>query len=324
LQIWPQNDILSSMATENPASAASYMDSHVINGMGEPIALRDPREILARERLGVAVRRQSVVQASDFFEGYAEDPLGTFSKGPLYASTFDEMLPEVDRLYTSNTSKPDDIYIYSGRMMGRLLEQIGYGVLSQRFRRNGHVVISPEETLHIMKALHPEVPIDTIGGVQKSIPGVWVPDGLVVDPKTNTVVQALDYTTNLGQKVRGDSLGNAHVALTHTRILKDASLTLVHPEQKLGEEGKALLNGTKTIPLPFSSSDFRAIEARMLREVLVKLGYLARDVDIKDRREYQDGLYKILRRQGSSVMTPTYAAYGERRGLGETKVASEY
>ncbi len=302
-------------------SRGSVKDWRRIDGVGEPTSV--PRGLVetSHRALGYAVQRQLQAQKDGEFEGFSKAPLRYFAGHPLYT----EIFADAKSVLLSNeniTGIPDGEFSeeeFRESLRARIVEALGYGILSSRQRSGEKAVISPDETLQFYKSLNPRYGYKRIY-LQTTLDGISVPDGITIDPKAGKVKDILDYTINLAGKSRSQidiEIGN--IGRMNNKYFEGTKFKLVAPLQKRSQETNGKLKGITITDLPFSVQDVFDLESKMYGELLDNLGFVATPEDIAAQIHRQEVALRMLVKAHQSnrgyVLDPTWAEYGVKRQM---------
>ena len=286
-----------------------FVEGRPITNSGEPIATRS-HEASTRRMLGEMVRAERKASSMGKYEGYESDPIEGFEKGPDFESFLGEAVPMVE-VFFNNESGDESQFI--GRLRARLLEILAHSFLSAAVKKEGGVVISPEDTFTLFAELNPNRDSMT-DAFQMGLQGISVPDGLQVD-QNGKIVRVFEYTSNLTKKADGIQLGGYKRDIAQRVILDGAGIMVVHTPHRLAKKGRGGFKGTSLIELPFTNGDLDDLGRAVYERSLIRAGFMASSRDVDARLRYQDGKYLDGSYDERSFPQGTVAEYAFKRGL---------
>lgn len=205
--------------------------------LAERIDSRTPPTNLKAEAQKVyhqAIRRQKALLAQGEFKHFNHQNgvvlLAEYLSSTLLQDTFTLAEKEI------RVGKKDDFFI---NFAGKAFADVAFAYCSAKEAKRGNIVLSPHDTLAVLKALHPHAAevdngFGNIGLIDPGGKGIYVPDGLLV--KNNNIIGVLEYSlSNRIIKIDEQYAGFFHLKEELQHLMDFPQFVLVgHTQSKNG------------------------------------------------------------------------------------------
>lgn len=298
---------------ESRVRSRPFSEEESVSHVGEPLSYPQDIPPAALMNLSYAIDRQARVQTGGEFNEILHNPIEGFRNHPLCRELQEDamrVMRDTEEGRTDAGKNPYSENDFRVRFRGKIMEELGYSVLSSIYESGDRVIISPDETLSYYKNLHPRVGIKR-NYFQRSLDGIYTPDGLMIDPKTRRITNILEYTTSLATK-REDQIRSALFHTSHSAniLLKSAKIAVVFPDQSISKETRRKFSDVELIKLPFSLADVVKLEESMFYALLSELGIQAEPEHIASFFKSQAARY--LEKESTGKLTKEWRKYAER------------